>query len=75
MTLDELAQAARPLNDEDRGSERQIAAEKAFFRAAGFLGHEFTHLATTEEMIDEALRRVRPATPGSGIPSWVRNPG
>lgn len=62
-----LAQAARPTNDDDWGSERQIAAENKFFRAvkatlrpADFYALEaYCDKATTDEMIDEAMRLVR----------------
>lgn len=60
--LQELATAARPTNDQDWGSERQLDAENAFFDAfarAGFGSPAFDAFclkATSEEMIDEALR-------------------
>jgi hypothetical protein len=56
-----LAAAARPVNDGDWGSERQIAAQNAFFDAVGPLGDGFDAFclkATVDEMIDEALRVV-----------------
>lgn len=63
-TLDDLATAARPLDDEDWGSDTQIEAENDFFEAvskvldpAAMCGLEdYCHKATTNEMIDEALR-------------------
>jgi len=65
--IEALATAARPVNDNDWGSDRQIAAENKFFRAvkATLTPAEFYELegyclkATTDEMIDEALRLVR----------------
>ena len=62
-----LANQARPTNDDDWGSARQIAAENLFFdRVRELLTEpEFELLetyclkATTNEMIDEALRLVR----------------
>ncbi|WP_264048953.1 hypothetical protein [Methylobacterium flocculans] len=67
--LDALAKSARPLDDDDWGSDRQIEAENAFF---GACEEEFSNLfdedsafadfalkATSEERIDKALRLVR----------------
>ena len=70
--INTLASAAYPINDDDWGSERQIAAENAFF---AFVKDYVTRgpravegrkqwedfegwclKATTEEMIEEALR-------------------
>lgn len=78
--LVELADAARPTSDDDWGSERQIAAENAFFAAIGpnetednpnsVLGQDFYRWclkATSEEMIDEALRRLRVRRPGARV--------
>jgi hypothetical protein len=74
-TINTLARAARPINDDDWGTERQINAENAFFAYAKermFAGRAGKTLApqkqkwadfeayclkaTTDEMIDEALR-------------------
>jgi hypothetical protein len=66
--FERLAQDARPITDADWGTERQIAAENAFFRAVGFeqdddaLGFEYSRFAlkaTTNEMLNEALRLLR----------------
>lgn len=67
--LETLAADARPVNDDDWGTERQIDAENAFFAACAVAlpadfkdGGDFSvfaHKATTGEMIDEALRIVR----------------
>ena len=67
--LEILAERARPLNDDDWGSERQIDAENAFFAACEeaypHLFHEDSEFsqwalkATTEEMIDHALTLIR----------------
>jgi hypothetical protein len=67
--LERLAKAVRPINDDDWGSERQIAAENAFFDAVGMdengecrLGDDFNCYclqATVDERIDEALRLLR----------------
>lgn len=59
-----LAQAARPINDDDWGSERQIKAFNAFCAAVEAelprkIFHEWEDWsikATTDEIIDEALR-------------------
>ena len=59
-----LAAAARPINDDEWGSERQIDAQNLFFEevekvlpAETFEALEAYCLkATTDEMIDEALR-------------------
>jgi hypothetical protein len=64
--LGEMAQAAIPHDDADWGSERQVAAQNAFFNRVERLlvSYEFAELehycnkATTEEMIAEALRMV-----------------
>ena len=61
--LNSLAAAARPINHEDWGSERQIEAQNAFFQEIEKLlpSAEFEALenyclkATTDEMIDRAL--------------------
>lgn len=65
--IESLAQSARPVNDDDWGSERQVAAENKFFKAVraaltpeDFAALEsFCHKARTEEMIDEALRLMK----------------
>lgn len=69
--LEELAREARPIHDEDYGSDRQIAAENRFYEE---LAHrypvtfsedgdgEYAHWAlkaTTEERIDYAMQLVR----------------
>jgi hypothetical protein len=61
-----LADQARCINDDDWGSPRQIAAENIFFDRIRELisAEEFEQLetyclkATTDEMIDEALKLV-----------------
>ena len=63
-TLYKLAQAARPLNDDDWGSERQTTAQNAFFVYVESQMHpvafaeleDFAMKATTDEMIDEAIK-------------------
>lgn len=70
--LERLAASARPMNDDDCGSDRQVNAENLFFdRVAGLLdGPEGTawddlcnycSKATPEERIDEAMRVLREA--------------
>jgi hypothetical protein len=62
-----LADEARPLNDDEWGSERQIAAENFFFgefdinfpKLNDERFQDFCLKATTEEMLDEALRLIR----------------
>ena len=62
-----LAQAARPVDDNDWGSTRQIGAENKFFKSVEALlpDDQFAALtryclkATSDEAIDEALRLVR----------------
>jgi hypothetical protein len=61
--LEALAAAARPINDDEWGSERQIAAENAFHVfVSAELGADTEDMQTAKalsvEMIDEALRRV-----------------
>jgi hypothetical protein len=59
-----LAAQARPVNDDDWGSERQIAAQNLFFNEVqkALPADQFDALdsyclkATTDEMINEALR-------------------
>jgi len=59
-----LAELARPINDDDWGSERQIEAENLFFNTAVRMGLDgdvfvFENLkATTNELIDEVLKRI-----------------
>jgi len=64
--LYKLAQAARPINQSDWGSERQVAAQNEFFEYVEKQMHpvafaeleEFALKATTDEMIDEAIKRL-----------------
>lgn len=64
LELFQLAQAARPITDDDWGSDRQIEAENAFFDYVKTqlpvpLWDEleaYCLKATTDEMVDEALR-------------------
>jgi len=61
-----LAAAARPTSDADYGSERQVAAENAFFTAVeAFLSRaafqsleDYCHKASPDERVDEALVAV-----------------
>jgi hypothetical protein len=63
-TLYTLAQAARPLDDDDWGSERQVTAQNAFFVYVERQMHpvafaeleDYAMKATTDEMIDEAIK-------------------
>jgi hypothetical protein len=65
--IEALAQAARPLNDDEWGSDRQLEAENAFVNATRELMHpiaweEFidaTLKCTTDEMVDYALKLLR----------------
>jgi hypothetical protein len=65
--IEALAKVARPRTDDDWGSARQVDAENKFFRVVKQLleADEFEALedyclkATTDEMIDKALRLVR----------------
>lgn len=65
-SLATLAQAARPIDDKDWGSERQIAAENAFCAYVETLMHPmvfdewsvYALKATTDEMIDWALKAL-----------------
>jgi hypothetical protein len=65
-SLHQLAAAARCINDDDWGSERQIAAENLFFDRVHELlrTDQFEQLesycleATTEEMIVKALELI-----------------
>ncbi len=64
--LNTLADAARPVDDDDWGSERQIQAQNAFFvRVEELLPRDqmadleaYCLKATTDEMVDEAMRVV-----------------
>lgn len=66
-TIEQLAAAARPVNDDDWGTDRQIKAENAFFeRVRSLISREryetlndYCLKATTDEMIDEGLRVVK----------------
>jgi hypothetical protein len=66
-TIEALAQAAHCIDDDDRGSERQIAAFNAFTTAATVLmspeqqdsWNDFSLKATSDEIIEEALRVLR----------------
>ena len=70
-----LAAGAKPVSSEDWGSERQIAAEREFFRITlPLLDHEvraqfeeWALKATTEEMIDEACRLACHKSPAPEI--------
>lgn len=67
--LEALANAARPINDLDWGSDNQIFAENFFFEALEeTLGvsldddeswQRATYKATIDEIIDHALARIR----------------
>lgn len=60
--LEQMAAIARPIDDDEWASQRQIDAENAFFEAAGPLGEAFEAWAlhaTTDEMLDEALRILK----------------
>lgn len=71
--LDTLAQEARPKNDADFGSERQIEAENAFYDAFQTVVGDSPDFdaycldATLDERIDEALRIANGQTPSA---SW-----
>jgi hypothetical protein len=60
----DLARSARPIDDADWGSPRQIEAENLFMAAVEArlpirklsALHDYSLKATTEEWIDEALR-------------------
>lgn len=66
-TIEALAQAARPINDDDWGSERQVGAEDKFLElteewlTAKQLGDwaDYALKATTDEWIDYGLMLVR----------------
>ena len=78
--LSDLARAARPINDEDWGSERQVAAENELYANAKNVistqawerFEDWGLKATTEERIAEALRLAAsdPAAGGSARPEW-----
>jgi flavodoxin len=63
-TLYKLAQAARPLDDSDYGSDRQVTAQNEFFEYVEKQMHptafaeldDFALKATPDEMIDEAIK-------------------
>jgi hypothetical protein len=65
--IEKLAVAAKPLNDDEWGSERQIGAQNAFFDAIQemvskevFDGLEgYCLKATVDEMIEAGLQAVR----------------
>lgn len=65
--LETMAAAARPINDDDWGTDRQITAQNAFFVAfdeAGLLSDEYdryTLKADVIDMLDEAMRLAREA--------------
>lgn len=67
VNFDELAAAARPIDDADWGSDRQINAQNAFFdaieaRYPNLFDNDFGSFAikaTTKELIDEALKLVK----------------
>jgi len=80
--MNTLQQAALPLNDEDWGSDRQIEAQNAFMTfAERVIKHQpngeqkwtefegFCLKATTEEMINEAVRLMKPTD--SRDPDWA----
>lgn len=62
--IQKLAQDARPINDDDLGSKRQVDAEIAFFEKVQSVVstesfeklEDYCLKATTDEMIDEALK-------------------
>lgn len=78
-----LAAAARPINDADWGSERQVNAENTFFDVvrvalpgATFAALEsYCHKARTEEMIEEALRLLDRAERWGPACPWPMLPG
>lgn len=69
--LEEMARIARPIDDDEWGSERQIEAENDFFdacedalpevfdRESDTDFNRFCLKATSNEMIDEALKILR----------------
>lgn len=69
--LEALATKARPINEDDWGTERQVEAENEFFDVCRKLdpatfdtdgGSDFAEFclkATTGEMLDEAMKLVR----------------
>lgn len=66
IEINALAEAARPVDDKDWGSDRQNDAQNAFFAAVEKILNaderetldDFCMKATTEEMIDEAITMV-----------------
>jgi hypothetical protein len=77
QTFDQLRQAALPLDDEEWGSPRQMEAQNAFFVVAkraiqaqpmgeakwANFENDFCLKATTEEMVDEAIRLMQSGDP------------
>lgn len=67
IKLEEMAIAARPINESDWGSDRQIEAQNAFFEFVEehfpeIMSNEFEAFclkATSEEMINEAIANVQ----------------
>jgi hypothetical protein len=67
--IEALAALARPVEVDEGGAERQVAAQNAFFQAVSSVltGEQFgqleefcsSPLATVDEMIDEAMRLIR----------------
>ena len=68
MNLEAMAKEARPVNDADWGSERQIEAENRFYeKALATMGGDDRHdfemwalKATSEEAIEEAIKLCSP---------------
>jgi hypothetical protein len=69
--LDALADVARPIDDDDWGSERQVEAQNAFFiRVEAILPRDqfeelegFCLKANVDEMVDEAMRLIADLRP------------
>jgi hypothetical protein len=69
--LDALADVARPIDDDDWGSERQAGAQNAFFiRVEAILPRDqfeelegFCLKANVDEMVDEAMRLIADLRP------------
>lgn len=63
--LETLCAVARPINDDDWGTRRQVDAQNAFFSAFGRAGlqseafDDYCMKATVDEMLDEAMRIAR----------------
>jgi hypothetical protein len=80
--LDELAAAARPIDEDDWGSERQIAAQNLFMTVATTaMGrewdekfHDWCFKASVDEMIDRALLIVRALDAGFDVLEDHREP-